>query len=109
MKITEAVLKVKRQKKTDKGTVIMDAMLSSKKKDGSYYNPMWISLYLGDKSEWVKADYTDTYVKVSGTFNHSDWSHNGKDGKNFCIFVDKLDKHSFSTDNAGAPNKETNY
>lgn len=95
MKITEAILKVKRQKKNEKGMVIMDAMLSSKKKDGGYYNPMWLSLYLGDKTEWVKADYREQYVKVSGTFTHSDWEKNGKSGKNFTVFVDKLEKYEF--------------
>lgn len=96
MKITEAILKVKKQRKTDKGTVIMDAMLSSKKKDGSYYNPMWISLYLTDKASWTRADYSDQYVKVSGTFTHSDWEKGGKSGKNFTIFVDKLEKYEFT-------------
>lgn len=98
MKVTDAILKVKRQKKTDKGTVIMDAMLSSKKKDGSYYSPMWISLYLGEKSEWVRADYRDEYVMVSGNFAHSDWEKNGKSGKNFTVFVDKLEKYEFKKD-----------
>lgn len=96
MKITEAILKVKKQRKTEKGTVIMDCMLSSKKKDGSYYNPMWISLYLGDKTSWTKADYTDQYVKVSGDFTHSDWEKGGKSGKNFTVFVDTLEKYEFS-------------
>lgn len=96
MKITEAILKVKKQRKTEKGTVIMDCMLSSKKKDGSYYNPMWISLYLGDKTTWTKADYTDQYVKVSGNFTHSDWEKGGKSGKNFTVFVDTLEKYEFS-------------
>lgn len=96
MKITEAILKVKKQRKTDKGTVIMDAMLSSKKKDGSYYAPMWISLYLTEKTEWVRADYTDCYVKVSGAFTHSDWEKGGKSGKNFTIFADKVEKYEFS-------------
>ena len=73
MKITDAIMKVKRQKKTKKGTVIMDAMLSSKKKDGGYYAPMWFSLYLGEETEWVRADYRDLYVMVSGNFTHSDW------------------------------------
>lgn len=95
MKITEAILKVKRQKKNDRGMVIMDAMLSSKKKGGGYYNPMWLSLYLGDKTKWVKADYREQYVKVSGAFTHSDWEKNGKSGKNFTIFVDKLEKYEF--------------
>lgn len=96
MKITEAILKVNKQRKTEKGTVIMDCMLSSKKKDGSYYNPMWISLYLGDKTNWTKADYTDQYVKVSGDFTHSDWKKGGKFGKNFTVFVDTLEKYEFS-------------
>lgn len=95
MKITDAILKVKRQKKTDKGMVIMDAMLSSKKKDGGYYAPMWLSLYLGKDSEWVRADYRDQYVKVSGNFTHSDWEKGGKSGKNFTIFVDKLEKYEY--------------
>ena len=98
MKITEAILKVKKQRKTDKGTVIMDAMLSSKKKDGGYYAPMWLSLYLGEKTEWVRADYRDQYVMVSGSFTHSDWEKGGKSGKNFTVFVDKLEKYEFSKD-----------
>ena len=106
MKITEAILKVKKQKKTEKGTVIMDAMLSSKKKDGSYYNPMWLSLYLGEKSEWIKADYRDQYVKVSGDFTHSDWEKGGKSGKNFTVFVEKLEKYEFSKDNSGSGESE---
>lgn len=97
MKITEAILKVKKQRKTEKGTVIMYCMLISKKKDGSYYNPMWISLYLGDKTTWTKADYTDQYVKVSGDFTHSDWEKGGKSGKNFTVFVEKLEKYEFSS------------
>lgn len=96
MKITEAILKVKKQRKTENGTVIMDCMLSSKKKDGSYYNPMWISLYLGDKTTWTKADYTDQYVKVAGDFTHSDWEKGGKSCKNFTVFVDTLEKYEFS-------------
>ena len=95
MKITEAILKVKKQRKAEKGTVIMDAMLSSKKKDGGYYVPMWLSLYLGEKTDWVKADYREQYVKVSGNFTHSDWEKNGKSGKNFTVFVDKLEKYEF--------------
>lgn len=95
MKITDAILKVKKQRKTDKGTVIMDAMLSSKKKDGTYYNPMWISLYLTDKADWTRADYSDQYVKVSGDFTHSDWEKGGKSGKNFTVFVDKLERYEF--------------
>ena len=106
MKVTDAVLKVKKQKKTDKGTVIMDAMLSSKKKDGSYYSPMWFSLYLGEKTEWVKADYREGYVKVSGSFTHSDWEKGGKSGKNFTIFVDKLEKYEFSKDGGNGSGEE---
>lgn len=104
MKITEAILKVKKQRKTEKGTVIMDCMLSSKKKDGSYYNPMWISLYLGDKTNWTKADYTDQYVKVSGDFTHSDWEKGGKSGKNFTVFVDTLEKYEFSSKKEASDN-----
>lgn len=96
MKIAEAIVKVKKQRKTEKGTVIMDAMLSSKKKDGSYYDPMWLSLYVGEKTDWVRADYRDQYVKVSGTFTHSDWEKGGKSGKNFTVFVEKLEKYEFS-------------
>lgn len=97
MKITEAIVKVKKQKlKKETGTVIMDAMLSSKKKDGSYYDPMWLSLYIGDKTDWVRADYRDQYVKVSGDFTHSDWEKGGKSGKNFTVFVEKLEKYEFS-------------
>lgn len=105
MKITEAILKVKKQRKTDKGTVIMDAMLSSKKKDGSYYNPMWISLYLTEKTDWVKADYTDNYIKASGTFTHSDWEKGGKSGKNFTIFADKVEKYEFSKKDESSEDK----
>lgn len=106
MKITDAILKVKKQKKTEKGTVIMDAMLSSKKKDGSYYDPMWISLYVGEKTEWVKADYRDQYVKVSGDFTHSDWEKGGKSGKNFTVFVEKLEKYEFSKASNSAADEE---
>ena len=102
MKITEAILKVKKQRKTDKGTVIMDAMLSCKKKDGSYYAPMWISLYLTEKTEWVKADYTGSYIKASGSFTHSDWEKGGKSGKNFTIFADKVEKYEFNDKKEGS-------
>ena len=104
MKITEAILKVKKQRKTEKGTVIMDCIFLSKKKDGSYYNPMWISLYLGDKTTWTRADYTDQYVKVAGDFTHSDWEKGGKSGKNFTVFVETLEKYEFSSKKEASDN-----
>ncbi len=73
---------------------------------------MWISLYVGDKTDWVRADYLDQYVKVSGDFTHSDWEKGGKSGKNFTVFVDKLEKYEFkkaegADDTMSAPAEES--
>lgn len=94
--IKDWYVKVKSQKKTEKGTVIMNAMLTSKNGKDGWYDPMWLSIMVTDKTEWVKADYEGTYVLVSGRFTHSDYK--GKDGKkkDFTIFADSLKKYEKS-------------
>lgn len=97
-------VKVKSQKKTEKGNVIMNAMLTSKNDKGGWYDPVWLSIVVNAKTDWVKADYEGTYVLVSGRFTHSDYE--GKNGKkkDFTIFADsvkKYENHEKKTDKEG--------
>lgn len=94
-KIVGWVVKVKEQKRCKGGKVLMRAILTSKDREGNYYDPMWLSIFVGEKTTWKKADYIDEYVSISGDFFHSDSEWKGKKYKDYSIWAESIEKFEF--------------